>query len=579
MEPTQKKSRTKTIILAVAIVLAIVIAVTVSILVIGNSPSRRLSEQLDLGNRYLSELDYEQAVAAYEAALEIDPKSSDAHLGLIRAYIALGDEEGLQNALRRAEDALDKDAYAALQTAAEGLRGPSAGAQEPPPGDENPGAIISWTDQSGEKSAFLDRIRQEEGVASENEFQTMHGTEWLPFPGDVYGYVSSAFVDLDGDGTQEAVILRTASDGIFVDVYKEKDGGYEKAFSSKISEFDPSSAQIIYLFRNPSGVGYFIFADRLSTGTHTRVTSVSADLFALTADAVTPSLHCEWVSIVNTADEFSHIAETLKGAGVPYAVYAADHDNRSAGDDFTILCNIQLRSEDAPSFDDLKLFLKITADASVTPPTDIAATVQTPPGIPELSEEMMHSLERTAYALYEAMGNSDNGYLSQEQIRDRLENGTDPHGFWGDTNMEEFLFWIYWTEESVFLEAPPKKYEDTSADSWTQFIERPATDTSKTLQNLFRVTYDYAKLPSTREPFDCGVMFSGGSILHYTVGIGWELHPWLDSVQTNDTTADIYYSVKVGGYDLEGNVVLHLKGANNDFGFEIDGVTITRLTN
>ncbi|MBR0092378.1 MAG: tetratricopeptide repeat protein [Lachnospiraceae bacterium] len=352
MKPTRKKSRTKTIILAVAIVLAIVIAVTVSILVIGNSPSRRLSEQLDLGNRYLSELDYEQAVAAYEAALEIDPKSSDAHLGLIRAYIALGDEEGLQDALRRAEDALDKDAYAALQTAAEGLRGTSAEAQEP---------VVSWTDQS-EKSAFLDRIRQEEGTASENEFQTMQGTEWLPFPGDVYGYVSSAFVDLDGDGTQEAVILRTASDGIFVDIYRGKEGGYEKSFSSKISEFDPSSAQMIYLFRNPSVGAYFIFADSLSTGTYTRVTDVSADLYTLTADALTPSLHCEWSSMVNTQDEFSRIAETLKGAGVPYAVYAADYDNRSAGDDFTILCNIQLRSEDAPSFEDLKLFLKITAN-------------------------------------------------------------------------------------------------------------------------------------------------------------------------------------------------------------------------
>ena len=52
-----------------------------------NSPDKRLAKQLDLGNRYLEEMDYEQAILAYKTAIEIDPKCEDAYLGLADIYI------------------------------------------------------------------------------------------------------------------------------------------------------------------------------------------------------------------------------------------------------------------------------------------------------------------------------------------------------------------------------------------------------------------------------------------------------------------------------------------------------------
>ncbi len=64
---------------------------------------RKLQEQLDLGERYLGELDYEAAIAAYEMAIEIDPKSVDAYLGLADVYVEM----------KKYEDAIDvlKDGY------------------------------------------------------------------------------------------------------------------------------------------------------------------------------------------------------------------------------------------------------------------------------------------------------------------------------------------------------------------------------------------------------------------------------------------------------------------------------------
>ena len=45
-------------------------------------------EQYDLGIRYLSEGNYEEAIIAFTAAIEIDPKKLDAYTGLSNAYIA-----------------------------------------------------------------------------------------------------------------------------------------------------------------------------------------------------------------------------------------------------------------------------------------------------------------------------------------------------------------------------------------------------------------------------------------------------------------------------------------------------------
>lgn len=68
-------------------------------------------EQYDLGVRYLSEGNYEEAILAFTAAIEIDPKNADAYIGLTDAHIFMGDVnmavEVLTNALNTVEDMTD----------------------------------------------------------------------------------------------------------------------------------------------------------------------------------------------------------------------------------------------------------------------------------------------------------------------------------------------------------------------------------------------------------------------------------------------------------------------------------------
>mgnify|MGYP000018329679 CR=1 FL=1 len=61
-------------------------------------------EQYDLGVRYLSEGNYEEAIIAFTAAIEVDPKNVDAYLSLADAYAATGDYKSAENLFSRAYD-------------------------------------------------------------------------------------------------------------------------------------------------------------------------------------------------------------------------------------------------------------------------------------------------------------------------------------------------------------------------------------------------------------------------------------------------------------------------------------------
>ena len=68
-------------------------------------------EQYDLGMRYLSEGNYEEAIVAFTAAIEIDPKRAEAFVGRGDAYVGSGEtEENLAAALADYEAALNLDA-------------------------------------------------------------------------------------------------------------------------------------------------------------------------------------------------------------------------------------------------------------------------------------------------------------------------------------------------------------------------------------------------------------------------------------------------------------------------------------
>ena len=78
---TKKKRFPVWVIILISVVL---VGGTIGGFVIANSlsPERRAEKQLELARKYIAELNYEQAIIAYEAAIELDRKNIDAYLEL-----------------------------------------------------------------------------------------------------------------------------------------------------------------------------------------------------------------------------------------------------------------------------------------------------------------------------------------------------------------------------------------------------------------------------------------------------------------------------------------------------------------
>ncbi len=116
----------KIVIIIAVILLLAVIAAIFFISVSSSGKDKNLQEQLDLGEQYLSELDYEQAIIAYEAAITIDPQCVEACLGLADTYIAMGDYEKALEVLERNYDLSKDNAVAKKIATVKALLNPEA---------------------------------------------------------------------------------------------------------------------------------------------------------------------------------------------------------------------------------------------------------------------------------------------------------------------------------------------------------------------------------------------------------------------------------------------------------------------
>ncbi len=95
-------------------------------------------EQYDLGVRYLSEGKYEEAILAFTAAIEIEPKRSEAYVGLAEAYEATGDVDA---ALAILQQGIDATGDAGLTAARKTLLNASTPPEEVPTDPNRPATI------------------------------------------------------------------------------------------------------------------------------------------------------------------------------------------------------------------------------------------------------------------------------------------------------------------------------------------------------------------------------------------------------------------------------------------------------
>ena len=69
-----------------------------------NAPAQKQAKQLELGNRYLEEMNYEQAKVVFEELISIAPSNVGAYLGAAKAYAGLEDYEGAVAILQKGYD-------------------------------------------------------------------------------------------------------------------------------------------------------------------------------------------------------------------------------------------------------------------------------------------------------------------------------------------------------------------------------------------------------------------------------------------------------------------------------------------
>lgn len=108
------------ILLAVGAVALTVLIVSVSLLLFLNSQkSPTWQEQYDLGIRYLSEGNYQEAIVAFTAAIEIDAMRPEAYLKAAEAYEAAGDSEAAKAILEKGYDATGDESLTSKEETSE----------------------------------------------------------------------------------------------------------------------------------------------------------------------------------------------------------------------------------------------------------------------------------------------------------------------------------------------------------------------------------------------------------------------------------------------------------------------------
>lgn len=95
------KKENKKYFVAAALAIASIIVIFIVVIVQKINSQKRFDEQMDLGNRYLSEENYEAAVVAFNKAIEIDPRNAEAYSKAAQAYAGMGDYEGAIQVLEK----------------------------------------------------------------------------------------------------------------------------------------------------------------------------------------------------------------------------------------------------------------------------------------------------------------------------------------------------------------------------------------------------------------------------------------------------------------------------------------------
>lgn len=320
-------------------------------------------EQYDLGVRYLSEGKYEEAIIAFTAAIEIDPNQANIYKDRGLVYMLLeNSEEHLSAAQADFEMAIKldytiteawiglSDVYVAkgdYNRAREIL-------QEAMDKVSSIQRILEQIDTLQEliEASIVDSLERQYGIASNEQFVSSMGpSDMRGFPDSIFGFISGEVVDLDHDGANELLVLRSV-DGdeavrlgadyseprIVAEVYQISNDQPTLSAVSFVGGLFYSEGSNIYLFYSEKLGQYFIIYDYGTWGSFTGINAYGAVAYIVTDDTI--SQYGNWeVSAINLWED-DNVEVELNSIGAPYAEYSTQIDNRSTTTYFKMLCQI-----------------------------------------------------------------------------------------------------------------------------------------------------------------------------------------------------------------------------------------------
>lgn len=136
-------------------ILGILLTFVLLLTACGQNAQATWQEQYELGVRYLSEGNYEEAIIAFTAAIEIDPKRPEAYLKAAEAYEGMGDRDAARAILEQGYQATGDETLRSIQEES-----------EPVPTDDD---ILSHAVDFGSDSLYIEHEYVFEGPIPASE--------------------------------------------------------------------------------------------------------------------------------------------------------------------------------------------------------------------------------------------------------------------------------------------------------------------------------------------------------------------------------------------------------------------------
>lgn len=103
LEDTEVRKKKKILIAVIVLILVVLIVGVTTMKVTGTSQRAKINRMMKTAQKFLNEMQYEQAIAAFDTVLEIEPKHLPAYMGKAETYVAMDDVDSAVSTMNKAE--------------------------------------------------------------------------------------------------------------------------------------------------------------------------------------------------------------------------------------------------------------------------------------------------------------------------------------------------------------------------------------------------------------------------------------------------------------------------------------------